>query len=350
MSEYAAQEREYLLQTLSRVSREYLDLRVAHLYRARVDLRGRIEDLLHQLAESLKGVFRGAKSFGPERVQVVDIVFSDDWRRRRAILTPTDQNTIVNEVMERADEQKGKTATTTPINSVRALYAHFDKALEPIVETLQTFQWVDLPDAFDAANVEVACHYIGQILRVQGIPDPLRESFNRALNRPDSQGVELEEAMLLFYHRARLNIESFSNRRELEPAHNVALAREPVPGAAEEINGLIVAYATRLQSAAQIQKAGDLSSDQRAAAAKALGVAPEQATAEWFLAFEAAHLSKDLKALAEKLLRRETGGQPFDYKRRQLSEFRKKLEGIAKQLKGIGIDLEKDAPKPKPKD
>jgi hypothetical protein len=347
MSEYAAQEREYRTQTLARAAREYLDLRVAHLYRARPSLQGRIEDLIHQLSENLRNTVLSKRSFGPDRIPVVDILFSDDHAKRRALLQPTDQSTIVNEIVEKSEAGAAKTATTSHINSVRTLYAHLDPPLEMVVETLQTFQWLDLPDAIDAANVEAARNYLSQIIKAQGVPEPLRESFNRSINRPEAQAVELEEVMLLFFHRMQANAQKFAERRKDEPAHVVALCREPAANLNEEINALLLACGNRLRGAAQLQAAGQLSPEQREAAARAMDTEPGEASLESVLAFEAAQLAKDKKRLADKLQAQNVGGKPFDYKRRQMAIFEEKLAAMAEQLSSIGVDLSKEPPKPR---
>lgn len=345
MSDIIAQEHQYLHQTLMRHVREYYDLRLAQMIRTRPALRSQMDDLTFQLMHNMSALLGGSKPFGGERYTVCWLIFGDDLVKRKALLTPTDQVTLFNEVIEKEDEKKAKTASLTAITSIRSLYSHIDPSLDKIIETLQSFLWIDLPDVFDYSVVEVASGYIGQILKTRGVPENLVPCINHSLRRGPADPVALEDALLVYYHRMKRATTAFLSRLADQKPYSILIRREPAAQTHDEIHQLIMGCAQHLANAGNVQRAGAVAPEAAQAYARMMGVAPEQVTAERVVAFEGAQLAEKKKHLAERLATSGAGGTPTDLKTTQAAEAQRKLETLGQHLASAGVQLEKEPPK-----
>jgi len=342
-----AHEQTYLLNVLLTLGREYQDARAAQLFRAKPGLRAISDDLLHHLAANMRRTFDASRAWGAERTTIVDIVFGEDIRKRKAILLPTDQNTMINDIVEKkADEKGAKTAAATPVNSLRTLYQRYDSTFENALEIMQCYAWIDTPDIFDMGVITAAYQYVTMVLQAQGVPPAIKVSFNRYLGRPMDQEPALEDVMLYHYHRMRINLDMFIARRKEDSPFSIALKREAPAAAQDEANALIMTCAQHVQGIQQLKASGgQLSPEQRAYYAKALNAPADRITAEHAAAHEQAQLNEKRKALTEKLSTMSAGGPPMDMKLMQIAESQKRLEFVAQTMRQSGMNPDKEPPK-----
>jgi hypothetical protein len=339
------QEHNFLLQTLMRHASQYYELRVAQMYRSRPGLRGHLDDLNFLLMTNLKLLLGGSKPFGGERRTVCWLVFGDDITKRKALLNPTDQVTLLNEVVEKEDDNKKQTAGMGAIKSIRTLFSHIDSSLDSIVQTLQSFLWIETPDVFDIAVVDVASGYLGQILQARGVPDNLKPCLNHSLRRALDEPVQLEEALLTYYHRLRRAATNFQHRFEDAKPFSMVIRREMTPQGSEEAHRLIMECAQHLSNAAGVHKAGAVSPEAAQHYARIMGAAPEQITVERVVGWESAQLTEKKKTLMERLETATAGGHASDMKALQAADANRKLEMFGQHLTQAGVDLSKDPPK-----
>jgi len=338
------QEHSFFHGVLMRYATEYLGLRVAHLVRVRPSLRGHLDDLTYQVRLQVERVFWGYRPFGGKRIFILDILIGDEMQKRKDLLTPTHQNTMINDVIDKEDDGKTKTGTTASIKNLRSLYGHFDKNLETIVETLQTFVWLDFPDVIELANVEISVTYLMEILKTRAIPENIKRSVNHQLRREIARDLPLEEALLLHYHRAAAFLKSSKERLDHEPIHMQLIRREMLVAENEPVNQLIMKCAQHMHQSGQLRPGQPLAPEQAQAYARALGVAPEQVTADAAIQYERRNLGEVRNRLASELANASTSGQPVNHKAQQWRDLNGHMERIAGALKQAGVDLTKPAP------
>jgi hypothetical protein len=333
---------------LMKIMTEYLNLRVAHLYRVSESIRGQLDDLTYQMLSQIEAAIEGTRPFGGVRYELVDILIGDHVDKRRALLTPTDQNTMINDFIDKAEEAKDKTTTLSAIKDIRTLYNHFDPKLDLIIEALQSFVWIDFPDVISTANCEVSMASLAEIMKNKAVPDGLKRRTNRQLNRPLDGDLSLEEAILLHAHRVQVNVKLLKAARTAEEPYMRMIRREIQVSENEGVNQLIMKCATHLHNATQVQKGNEVSDQQKAAYGQAMGVDPAKITKESVIQFERKNLLDSRNRLAGELMTHSNAGPPVNHKELQLRDLMARFEKICGALKQAGVDLEKEPPKMKP--
>lgn len=348
-NELVEQEHQYYFSVLERYAADYLNLRVAHMVRVRPSLRGHLDDLVHQVKLQLFRVLRANRPFGGKRLLIVDLLIGDDAARRKNLMTPTDQNTMINDLIDKADDKTAKTGTITSIKNLRTLYSHFDTSMEMVVETLQTFVWLDLPDVIDFSNLEISLTYLMEVMKNRGITDRVKASVNRQLRRELARDLAMEEAILLHVHRCRAFLKALHLRLDDEPIHMQLFRRELMVADSDQVNQLIMKCAQHIHNAGQMRTAGALTPEQAAHYARAMGIANvEQVTLDVAMQFERQNLLETRNKLASEIATAASSGQPINHKLNQLKDLNAHFDKICAALKQAGVDLDKPAPVPNP--
>ena len=181
--------------------RDYMDIRFAHACRVNQHIRHIYEDVRWQQLASLRHVISRSKAFGPDRYYVADILCEDNASRKKALFTPTDQNSILNEIINLQDiSDKDKTAGQLPIHDMRTFYRSLDPSLEHVVELIQTWIWWDLADASDLVLFEHQVQVVKKVMEIK-MEGPIIEHYQKVLHKA---GEDLERKDIVSYEFKRL--------------------------------------------------------------------------------------------------------------------------------------------------
>lgn len=211
-------------QILAKV-RDYMDVRFAHAARVNPKIRHIYSDIRWQQLMSLRLILVSSKAYGPDRYWVADILCEQNAQRKKALFNPTDQNSILNEIINLKEEEgKQKRAGQLPISSMRTFYTAMDPSLERIVELIQTWIWWDLQDASDLVSFEHQAAVIQQ-LQKKNIEGPLLEHYQKLLRKAAS---EIDKPLVLNYEFDRLEQiqENFEERRDFDEGYQMIVKRD----------------------------------------------------------------------------------------------------------------------------
>ena len=119
---------------------DYLAIREQQTIRINPAIAGVINDMVWVQVTNLRRVMTKTKAFGPERLRVADILASDDESKRRSLFHHADQNSIIFEIMNKAEDQHRGRVSEMPIHDMRTLFRALNPALEVLVELIQ--HWI----------------------------------------------------------------------------------------------------------------------------------------------------------------------------------------------------------------
>ena len=160
---------------------DYFAIRTQQSIRVNPGVANVIEDVVWTQVENLRLVLTKTKAFGPERVRVCDILVCEDDNKRRAMFSHSDQNSIISEVLNRADDQR-RAMAEYPVHDMRTYYRALNPSLEQIVQLIQHWIIWDLPDAAELHHFEELMRRL-EYLRTQDLPDELLAQYRPALGR-----------------------------------------------------------------------------------------------------------------------------------------------------------------------
>lgn len=317
---------------------DYLAVREQQAIRVNPRIANVIDDVVWAQVENLRQILQGLKSFGPERIRVADILVGDDDLKRKALFSHSDQNSIVHEIVNRADEQRGRVAELA-IHDMRTLFRAMDPTLENIVELIQHWLLWDLPDAADLFHFDLQvarCAY----LRTNPLTDELREKYRAALHKRPGDVVAAKD--ILAFELARLEhiLNSFVQRRTEEKAFMMIIRRDEQVGSASSREILRIAEHLRTLEALE-KETGDLPPPLIEKYAKLLCRTPEEITREQVIDFEKRTIADAKRHLAGYLEDDRYRGEAYDYKKVQMQQLRdryvaehKKCEPLLQSVTG----------------
>jgi len=204
---------------------DYMDIRFAHACRVNPNIRHIYEDVRWQQLTTLRLLIESTKAWGPDRYYVADVLCEENELRKKSLFNPTDQNSILNEIIDIKEElDKERRSGQLPIRDMRTFFTALDPSLERIVELIQTWIWWDLADACDLVAFE---HQAQVIKKVQGlkIEGAVMEHYQKILRKAAS---EIDKKLVLDYEFNRLNtiFERIRERRTLDAGHEMIIKRD----------------------------------------------------------------------------------------------------------------------------
>lgn len=314
------------------ILREYLQVRFEHACRVNPNLRRMAEDLTWQQLATVRQIFAETKAFGPERYCVIDILTSFDARKKGALFSLTDQNTIFNEIVSEVGREKAqKKMEDVTITDLGSFYKTIDPATEDAVLLIQSWIWWDLPDALDLQVLDLQLERIKALSQSEMSPELL--GFYRNETHDATADLNIADIVQFEVKRSREAAHAFTSRREHEPAFKAVVKRVPQPDTA--IDAAILTMAQRLRVAEQVQKSGELDDTLRAHYGKVLHCAPEDVAAERVVALEREALANGRQQLRRMLESDGAGGEMFNFKLRQVEQVKEKLARIEAAAKAV---------------
>lgn len=313
---------------------KYLGLRFSHAKRINPRF-GQIEiDLKWHELVHVRFVISQTKSFGEFRIPVSDILISFDADKKRNIFSPSDQNSIMPQLVKQDEGDHAKTSgAAVQIRDMQSLYHAIDPALQAMVELLESWVWWDLRDAAEMFHLSLQFKAIRRLLKSE-LNDKLVAHY-RQLLKGESIGA-LNKANILTYefNRTESLVNDFAVRREEEEIQQQLIAREST--GSQSLDSDTIQLAQHIRATKRLQDPNGMDSALRDYYAKALRCAPDKVTTEGALEFEHRYIGRAREELAQALHGGGAAGEPFNFKERELQEARNKLAALKNPKKGLG--------------
>jgi len=205
---------------------EYMDIRFDHASRVNPHIRHIYEDIRWQQLMSLQLVLESSKAWGPDRYYVADVLCEDNELRKRSLFTPTDQNSILNEIINIKEKQdSAKRAGQLPIRDMRTFYTALEPSLERVVELIQTWIWWDLADACDLVAFDHQYQLFQKVLTIK-MEGPVVDHYQRVFRKSAS---EISPRMVVDYEFSRMEaiLHRIRERRKEDQGHEMIVKRDP---------------------------------------------------------------------------------------------------------------------------
>ncbi|CAN5366970.1 hypothetical protein BH09SUM1_BH09SUM1_19770 [soil metagenome] len=315
------------VETLAAKVQYYLDIRYQQVRRINPKVETVWEDVAWQQMTSLRISLSSDKLFGPTRMNVAELLLSDDIRRRSDLFMRKSQNCLIGEIIEEKEKDSHKTSGAMEIHDMRTLCYAMDPSLETIAILVQTFIWWDLEDACDWGRYEKKAAMIAAF-EENGITPEMAEYY-KELALMDHKPTA-EEAILFDCKMMKTAIESFRLRRNSERGYMMVVRREQAQ--AENPEMLIDALASQQNLIRSLSGGGALDPNMAQQFARAMNVDAAQLTAGQVTPFLENMIAANKKRLRAAL--NGTGsGAPVIVKREQLDNMDAKYAEITKNRK-----------------
>lgn len=319
---------------------DYLSVREQQAIRMNSRISNVIDDIIWTEVEKLRQLLIKTKPFGPDRFRVADIFVGDDDMKRKSFLSHSDQNSVIFEIINKADDTRGKVAELA-IHDMRTFFRAIDPSLERIDELIQHWILWDLPDAADLHHFNEQMRRCTR-LREHGITEEIREVYRKALRRRTEDAVHDHEILQLELKRLEIVLQRFAGRRHEEEAFMMIIRRDEEPYSAS--NQQIAKLSQSLKEMEKLSKTqGGLSDEERADYATLLGVGADEVTGEAALDYQKRILSEGKKDLENFLRDDRFLGEPYDYKKAQAEQLALRFAGEKERAAAL-------APPPAPED
>lgn len=302
--------------------RDYLEARGQAATRINPKLAPLLEDIFWQQINQLRLILNSGRGFGPVKYLVADLLVSDDIQKVRALFSPTDQVSILTEVVQGQEEKKGqKTAGQLEVHDMPSMFKTLDPSLEKIITLIQSWIWWDLEDACDLVKFDQTLQRI-QLVDHSGVPPQLAQYYADQF-RVAPQQMTPDVVVAHELGRAEDLIQRFAQRRAEEEGYKNIVKREEMKDASPE--ALIRAIARQYSMLDAIHEGKPLDEATKSAYARALNLPPEQVTPDR-VAQALTRAIEEGKSRLRAALTGQTGGRPFNYKEAQLEQIRQRFE------------------------
>jgi hypothetical protein len=298
--------------------RDYLSVRAQAAGRMNPRIANVVEDIVWVQLEHMNRLLDKQKMFGPDRVKVADALTQEDENRRKAILSHTDQNAVVYEIINRAEQQKGR-VVDMPIHDMRTLFHSLEPTLESLVQLVQHWSFWDLPDAADLYHFEKNCRRVNALLH-QPIGDDIRARYRAALHKRDTDSLTDEDIIRLELRLLEQIVQRVVQRRAEDEPYQMIIRRDEKAGSASDQE--IIKIAKHLMALDQFEHmTGEVDASVREQFAKALHTIPEDATKDRLIDYERRAIAEAKKNLRSFLNDDRFLGSPYDYKKMQKQQL-----------------------------
>ena len=308
---------------------EFLSARFEHAIRVNPSIVHVYQDLSWQQLVTLKQILSRTKAFGPLRFYVCDILASDDDAKKRALFLPTDQNTIMNEIVNLQEDKKETRHGILTVRDMRSFYRALDPSLERIVEVVQTMIWWDMPDAADMFSFDHEYQRVVKLAK-QPLTDKIIDYYRKQMKR--SPDMELSRNDILEYEVSKLEaiLIKLRTRCDNEPGFQIIIKRDVI--SAKGIDDLVFRLATHTNNLKKIEAMNDLSDELREMYAKTLKITPQDVTRDIVIMFEKNTIEQLKGKLKDMLNMGQALGEPYNLKTRKVEQIEKRFEKIKQAL------------------
>jgi hypothetical protein len=323
---------------LNSTVRDYMDARAEAAMRINPRLEGIYEDIAWQQTTQFRLVLENRKGFGPVKLMVCDILLSDDEQKIRDLFNPTNQVSILTEIVQEKEEAGKKTAGNLEIHDMPTMYRALDPSLEKIVLLIQCWIWWDLEDAVDICRFNQGSQMVMHIDK-SGVPEQLAQYYAEQF-RLAAQQVSPEVIIAHELAKCQDYMDRFLARRAADEGHRIIIKREPAKDSNPDM--LIRAIARQYVIQDQIREKKDLDPAARQSFGKALGLSPEEVTPERVIAATERAVTEG-KARLKSTMRGEASGRPYDYKQWQAERMQERFNQLKRDREPQKLNMPKQA-------
>lgn len=328
-------------------SAELILTRLSDYLSTRFDLAGRInpqlklikQDLMYHELVNVRRSLLGEKIYGPIRLVVAEVFLGDDEKRRRGLMSPTDQTSIQVELVSHCqDERTEATRGQIRIHDLKSFYAAIDPNLTNLMDLLETWLWWDILDATELVRFEqklglIAAARQGRISeemrrRYSTILHPaMAEDEGPATSATDEEVIKYEIQRLLYIR------DQWAYRRGNERGFMYVLKRDELTGPSH--GELIHQIAGKVRDYDAVDSMEEIDDAVRHRYAADLRLTPDKVTRQGVVDFLQNELLEIEREVLQKADRDSRLGPPYNYKERQLEQMDKWLNDLNQQLRGI---------------
>jgi len=215
--------------------RDYLNSREQQVVRMNPKAENVIRDIAWIHLEILRHVLQKPKAFGGEKYRVADVLAGADDNKRKALLSASDQNSILDELIDRPDEMTGKKSAEA-IHDMRTLFRSIDPSLENLVQLIQYWVKWDLPDAADQHSFDEQIRRLSALRGIQ-MTDDIRSRYRAALGKPVDAPVTDQEIFSMELKRLEQIAGRFCARRSEDEPYQLIIRREDSVTGGAQVDG-----------------------------------------------------------------------------------------------------------------
>jgi hypothetical protein len=321
---------------------DYLSIRFDQAIRINPRLKSLKQDLLYHEVESVRACLMGEKIYNVTRLVVASILMSDDEKKRRGLLSPTDQTSIQVELVSHVRESvKQGTRGQIRIHDLKSFYAAIDPTLTDMIDLLETWIWWDVYDSSELARFEQKLGVIQMVRQGRATPE-LRKHYgtlfaSSTANASDAQHEhpEVTDAEIIAYefHNAEHIRDQWKARREDDHGYMFVLQRDelPVSNHAETTRALVELALEH----DHLDSVTELDEPTRGIYAAKLKLPADKVTRQGVVEWIRARMTDAGRELAKATDGDSHLGPPYRFKLRQLDLIDKCLRDLKVQLKDI---------------
>lgn len=298
---------------------DYLSIREQQTIRINPGVAGVINDMVWVQVTNLRRVMTKTKAFGPERLRVADILASDDENKRRSLFHHADQNSIIFEIMNKAEDQHRGRVSEMPIHDMRTLFRALNPVLEVMVELIQHWILWDLGDAADMHNFDEQlkrCVYV----RTHDLSEDVLHQYMAPLHKRPGDAVTRAEVIRFELHRLEVIMNRFLLRCSEEEPYQMIIRRDELSGSAANRELLLVAKHLMTLEHLEGAPSDPLEAQLTEFYAQALNCPADQVTRKRAVDYENRVVANAKRSLRELLEQDRNVGEPYNYKHAQAQQ------------------------------
>ena len=322
---------------LSRLG-DYLSIRFDQAGRINPQLKLIKQDLIfHELANVRRSLM-GEKLYGPVRQGVAEVFLGDDDKKRRGLMSATDQTSVQVELVSHCqDERVETTRGQIRIHDLKTFYAAIDDSIANLIDLIETWIWWDIMDAAELVRFEQKLGIIAMI-RQGRMSEEMRKRYG-ALIQPAPGGEEEHAAVSLtdedairYEFRQLVHLrDQWAARRQGERGYMYILKRDEQAAKQGELLHLITAKVREYDA---IESEEELDEGVRQRFVTELALAPEKITRTLILEYVQGQLLQIEREMLKEADHETKLGPPYNYKERQLEQMDKWLFDLNQQMRG----------------
>jgi hypothetical protein len=328
---------------------EYLSIRFDHASRINPNLRHMKSDLLYHEMSNVRRTLLGEKIYGPVRMVVADVFLSDDDKKRRNLISPSDQTSIQVELVSHCQDDKIEaTRGQIRFHDLKSIYTAMEPTLVNFIDLLETWIWWDIFDSVELVRFEQKLGKIS-LVRQGRLSEDARRRYAVLIHPivdPDQPLSVATDDEILRYEFGQLQYirDQWKFRHYGELGFKFVLKREEERAANQ--GEIIHNIAEKVREYDAIESMEELNEDMQHAYAVDLKMQPARVTKQSVLDL----LKGQLVAMERDMLRQTDDeqrlGPPYNFKERQLEHLERWLNELRAQLGAILIKEPAPAPAP----
>lgn len=302
-------------------AQEYLELR----YQTTVEVNPRIQNVWPTLQwlqlEQLRNTLSNDKGWGATRYVIGEVLCSPDRQKISDIFLPTNQVSIMNEVVEKRDEARAKTSDVLEIHDFRTMYAAIEPSVAQLSTVMQICMWWDLKDAADLAKFHLKVRRIKELQAGTWSPEMARTYAPVFKRKEDEPALTRMEVLEFEFADLKYVVEQFTARRHAEPAYRMVVAHKPPP-ADDASDRFIQAIAREQVLIHEIEGGRPPEGPVRDQLARAMGTTADHVTSDTALAYLRNTVAEQKRQL-KKALNDARHGEPYNFKVAQAEQMQR---------------------------